>query len=288
MLSIIVSFFILALIAYLSIQHNVYVPPGPKWYTRVANYINFISFMCSTLLILSMTFERFYSIILPHKAASFNTVKRAKITVACIVIVSILYNIPHLYVTSNVKWEYIPYGNSNEYSFGEFYYWLSTIVHFALPFTLLLIMNSVIIHKIRNRFPSMPSQKTSSDSSIRESSQGESSQNKKSELQVFVTLLLVTFTFLILTTPAYLFFFFVLVIDFFKTPRCFAGYFLFYNVSHKLYISNYGINFFLYVISGKKFRTDLRNIFPDFKKRKRTKQSLSSITDNVSISHKTN
>ena len=133
----------------------------------------------------------------------------------------------------------------------------------------------------------MPIQKASSDSSIRDSNQGDGSQNKKSEFQVFATLLLVTFAFLILTTPAYLFFFFVLVIDFFKTPRRFAGYYLFYNVSHKLYISNYGINFFLYVISGKKFRTDLRNIFPDFKKRKSSKQSPVTITDNVSISHKT-
>ena len=127
-------FHILAFIAYLTLEHGVYVPPGPKWNTRVANFVNFICFMTSTLLILSMTFERFYSIKLPHKAASFNTVKRAKITVACIAVVSILYNIPRLYVTSNVYWEYIPYGNSNEYSFGEFYYWLSTVVHFRFTF----------------------------------------------------------------------------------------------------------------------------------------------------------
>ena len=222
--------------------------------------------MNSTLLILNMTFERFYSIVVPHKAVSFNTVKRAKITVACISIVSILYNIPHLYVTSNAGWEYIPYGKSNEYSFGEFYYWLSAVVHFVLPFVLLLIMNSVIIHKIRNRFMGVP--KTSSVSSVGDSDHGNNSSNKNSELQVFVTLLLVSFAFLILTTPAYLFFFFVLVVNFFKTPQRFAGYYLFYNVSHKLYISNFGINFFLYVISGKKFRTDLRNLFPDFKKRK--------------------
>ena len=35
-----------------------------------------------------MTFERFYSIIRPHKAASFNTVKRTKITILIIVIVT--------------------------------------------------------------------------------------------------------------------------------------------------------------------------------------------------------
>ena len=41
----------------------------------------------------------------------------------------------------------------------------------------------------------------------------------------------------------------------------FAGYFLFYNIAHKMQFTNHGINFFLYVISGKKFGTDLRHLF---------------------------
>ena len=42
-----------------------------------------------------MTFERLYSIVWPHKAASFNTVKRAEITLLCCSIFGILYDIPH-------------------------------------------------------------------------------------------------------------------------------------------------------------------------------------------------
>ena len=250
-------------------EHGVYVPPGPKWYCRVASLVNFICFMCSTLLILNMTFEGFYSIIRPHKAASFNTVKRAKITVGIIVIISFLYNIPQFYLSSNENWECAPYGKAKGNSIAELYYWLSFVVQFALPFVLLLVMNSVIIHKIRTRFKNQ-----SHDRSIIDSNQSDNCQNKNSELQVFVTLLLVTFAFLILTTPAYLFFLFVIIIDFFKSPRLFALYYLFYNVSHKMYISNYGINFLLYVISGNKFRTDLTKIFPDFKKPKSPKWIL--------------
>ena len=260
-------------------EHDVYVPPGPKWYCRVANLFNFTSFLCSTLLILSMTFDRLYSILMPHKAASFNTVKRAKITVVIITTISILYNLPHLYLTSYVGWECIPYGNAKEYSFGEIYYWLSIVVQFALPFICLLTMNSVIIHKIRNRFVLI--KRPLRDSSNSDSSQGENSQAKHSEMQVFVILLLVTFAFLILATPGYLFFLFVRVIDFFKTPKLLAGYFLFYHVAHKMYISNHAINFFLYVISGKKFRSDLRNIFPNFKKRKRHEDLMSSNINKV-------
>ena len=272
-------------ISYLTIDRGVYVPPGPKWYCRVAQLFNFTSFLCSTLLILSMTFDRFYSIIMPHKAASFNTVKRAKITVACIVIVSILYNLPHLYLTSYVGWECLPYANAQEYQLGKLYFWLSLVVQFALPFVCLLTMNSVIIHKIRNRFVLVKKPLTVSPNN--ESSQGETSSNKHSEMQVFVILLLVTFAFLVLATPAYLFFLFVRIINFFKSPKLVTAYFLFWNVAHKMYISNHGINFFLYVISGKKFRTDLRNLFPNLKKSKRSNELMAnSIKKNLTSGQK--
>ena len=38
-----------------------------------------------------------------------------------------------------------------ETTVGLFYYWLSFVIQFALPFISLLIMNSVIIHTLRNR-----------------------------------------------------------------------------------------------------------------------------------------
>ena len=65
--------------AFLTMEHDVYVPPGPKWYCPVVNLLNFSCFLCSTSFILSMTFDRFYSIIMPHKAASFNTVKKLRL-----------------------------------------------------------------------------------------------------------------------------------------------------------------------------------------------------------------
>ena len=83
------------------------------------------------------------------------------------------------------------------------------------------------------------------------------SKTKNSDRQVFVILLLVTFAFLILTTPSYLLFLFIMVVDFHKTPQRYVTYYLLVNVGHKLHTTNHGINFFLYVVSGQKFRTDL-------------------------------
>ena len=91
--------------------------------------------------------------------------------------------------------------------------------------------------------------------------EGQSSKLKNSEKQIFILLLLVTFAFLILTTPGYAMILYVNFVDYTKSPKSFAEYYLIYNIGQKTYYTNYGINFFLYVISGQKFRSDLINIF---------------------------
>ena len=241
--------------SHLAMVHGVYIPPGQKWHCRITCMSNFTGYLWSSLLLLNMTFDRLYSIIRPHKAASFNTVKRAKITIVCVIIVSFSYNIPHLFVTGNVNWDCVPYGGALGTVLGETYYWMSFVIQFIIPFVLLLLMNSIIIHKIRTRSV-FKQEKGSTENST------ENSKTKNPESQMFAILLLVTFAFLMLTTPSYVFFLYVRIVDYTRTPEKMARYYLFYNSAHKMSISNHGINFFLYVISGQKFRTDLKNLFP--------------------------
>ena len=177
------------------------LPPNHYWSCRLAVTSSFMSSLCSILFILNITFERFYSIIKPHKAASFNTLKRAKITIVCIVVFSILYNIPYLFITSNQEHICVPYGSASGL-LGQFYYWLSFVIHFAFPFISLVIMNSVIIRAISKSFTVKGKQIKGAKG------QGQSDgQIKSSETQVYATLLLVTFAFLTFATPAYVFFF---------------------------------------------------------------------------------
>ena len=240
--------------------HNVQMPLGQYQHCTIATEAFFTTTLCSTLLIMSMTFDRFYSIIRPHKAASFNTVKRAKITIVCILMLGILYNVPHLFTSDHQEWQCLPYGKAIETTVGLLYYWLSFIIQFALPFFSLLIMNSVIIHTLRTR----SILKKQGQGHITEGQgeiQGQGQNIKSLDNQVYVILLLVTFGFLILTTPAYLFFLVYMVVNFMLSPKAFAGYYFFANFAQKLQFTNHGINFFLYVISGKKFRTDLANVF---------------------------
>ena len=59
------------------------MPPSQYYFCAVKLTIVYSAILGSVLLVLSMTFDRFYSIIKPHKAASVNTVTRAKITTTC-------------------------------------------------------------------------------------------------------------------------------------------------------------------------------------------------------------
>ena len=257
------NYFVSAFTVYLSLGQSVELPLGQFWScTLIVNMI-FTAMLCSTILILNMTFDRFYSIVRPHKAASFNTVKRAKITIACAVVMSLLLNIPHWFLTWHDEWLCLPYGNrvkmDNWYS--QFYYWFSFAIQYAIPFVSLLSMNGVIIYTLRNRMKPVKGQEVTAGNQGQGEGQGQNLKMKSSEMQIYIILLLVTFGFLILNTPAYLFFLLNLVYDFTKSPKVFASFHMFVNAAQKMNFANHGINFFLYVISGQKFRTDLKNLF---------------------------
>ena len=122
--------------------------------------------------------------------------------IICIIILSIVFNIPHLYITAENGRSCIPFGNAIQTVVGQFYYSISLIVNFALPFVLLLVMNCFIIHTIRQRSKHNLSRSVTSG-------QGQGGKIKHSEMQMFVILLLVTFGFLILMTPSYVLFVYV-------------------------------------------------------------------------------
>ena len=116
-------------------------------------------------------------------------------------------------------------------------------------------MNSSIIHLLRQR-----SKQKILGSSPEGQGEGQSLKIKYSEKQIITMLLLVTFTFLILNIPTRALVFY-LTFYASNTPQYYAGLHLLYQVGIQTYYTNHAINFFLYVMSGQKFRTDLRNLF---------------------------
>ena len=212
-----------------------------------------VSTFCSNYLLITMTFERFYSIIQPHKAASFNTVKKARVTIVCIIVGSTSYSAPLLVIGGTFGKFCVSNRFASETILGELYYWVTEIFSFLIPFISLLTMNSVIIHTLRKR-------SKHNLSTGQGEHEGQNLKSKQSEKQIVTILLLITFVFLTLSVPTRALLFYL---NFSRgnTPYYYAGYHLFYQVGEITYLTNHGINFFLYVMSGQKFRKDLRNLF---------------------------
>ena len=144
--------------------------------------------------------------------------------------------------------------------YGKFYYWFTYIISYILPFVLLLIMNSVIIHTLRQRV-NWTTKLSEVQGQRQGQAEGQGSKIRTSEKHIYATLLMVSFMFIVLTSPACVLVVCMMFFDFTKTSTRFAGYHLFYHIGQKALYTNNAINFFLYVASGNKFRKDLISLF---------------------------
>ena len=114
-------------------------------------------------------------------------------------------------------------------------------------------MNCVIVHTVR---------KSREMFTNRDTNQGMDSRQKtmkSADNQLTIMLLLVTLLFSILLIPTYIRFIYLTFVTS-DTPAKFARSVLLFQITYKLYVTNNGINFFLYCISGRKFRNDLKEI----------------------------
>ena len=130
---------------YMNVVHDVTMPPDQFHHCAVIISITLAAILCSTLLIVTMTFERLYSIIMPHRAASFNTVNRAKAIILSIILLSIIFNIPQLFTSTNFGQLCVSFGTGSERTEVKIYYWLTFIIAGSLESAYSLIWGS---HKI--------------------------------------------------------------------------------------------------------------------------------------------
>ena len=178
----------------------------------------------------------------------------------CIIVISALYSLPHFFMTGRDGTTCIPYAKGTNLLAGKVYFWSDQILGYCFPFIALLTMNTVIIHTLCKRSTLLL---TRSDTQGQGQchKQDHSSKMKSSEKQIIIMLLLVTFSFLILMTPSYGMILYNVFVDFSSSPKLYAGFILFMSIGEKTFYTNFGINFYLYVISGSKLRSDLLQLF---------------------------
>ena len=194
-----------------------------------------------------MTIDKYIACKWPHKAAAYSTPSRAKITVFAILIFVALYNLPHYFMANVVEGQC---GFYVESILTKVHSWISFVLNGMVPFTLLIHMNYVIVKTVRH------SRKMFNGTTGAETRQ---KSMKSAENQLTTMLLLVTTLFLVLIFPSYIRFIYAAFVKT-DTPSKFADSLLISEIIYHLYVTNSGINFLLYCISGQKFRNDLKEI----------------------------
>ena len=225
-----------------------------KWYQlecKLAAYFGFFTLQCVTYQILAMTADKYIAIRWPHKAVTYSSPKRAKIIIVTILIFVSIYNLPHLFITELVKGKC--YGYSIKSVLTIVYSWSTFVLNGVSPFVLLIRMNYVIVKTVRN------SRKLFNGDVPITGMETKQRAMKNAENQLTTMLLLITTLFLILLFPTYIRFVYTAFVTS-VTPSKLATSMFISELSYKLYVTNSGINFFLYCVSGKKFRNDLKEI----------------------------
>ena len=219
----------------------------------------------STFQVLAMTLDKYIAIKWPHKAATYSVLQRAKIIIIVVFICTLTYNIPILFLSSVIG--HLCFANSIGGDVTVIYSWFSFVINAIIPFSMLIYMNFVIVKTVRHSSKMFGENGTSTRAhdgqvasvAITKGMELRQKAMKSAESQLTILLLLVTTLFLILNVPVYVRIVFVTI---FKrdSPQKYASTILFYQTSHKLLNTNFGINFFLYCLSGRKFRNDLKDI----------------------------
>ena len=222
-----------------------------QWECKIAAYLDNLTLQCATYQVLAMTFDKYVAIKWPHRSAIHSTPRRAKWITLTIIISVIIYNLPHLYTTAVVAGAC--YGYSVKSILTKVFSWFTIVINAVIPFTLLIYMNYVIVKTVKDSRKIFRNTVGSAGVATREKTM------KTAENQLTTMLLLVTTLFLILLLPTYIRFIYAAFVTS-DTPSKFATSMLISEISYKLYVTNSGINFFLYCVSGKKFRNDLKEI----------------------------
>ena len=223
-------------------------------------------------LIVSVTIDRLVAVRFPFRAAGWCRARRATIVSAVVFAAISAYNIPNLvfYKSDNVLMCTLC---SFEYVICIVRVLGTMLIGLAIPVVLLLSMNAVIIHAVCNSMKYRPGHATDSDrqtSNIEsiEAVSFQSVRRNRKELSfqdrnLVSILLVVSFTFLLLNAPPVARAIMSYVIPIERTPRNLAFDVFTFHITNKLYFINNACNFFLYCISGSKFRRDFVRLFPE-------------------------
>ena len=227
-----------------------YVPSfswgDPQVYCKLSGYIFDSAKYISSWLIVALSMERTVSTKIPHHVARISSQKFGIKTIAAIIITSLILNIHLLFgwtgeTNGLVIWCHTIPG---PYSllFRYLYPFVVALLYSLVPGAVLILCNTVMIKAV---FAS---------AKIRGPIKGPAAKRNRDLLIVAV---LISLSFMILTSPFPLFIIISGKTNFRDRSDIEV---IIYNVTYLMGYINHAVNFFLYVISGSRFRIQLKEM----------------------------
>ena len=208
---------------------------------KIFTFLPYFSAHLSSWMLVNITIERFVAVTFPFKAKLLYSPKRAIFGTLVTVCLIFMLNIHYLVKYGIIKDDYgVPscYTDISP-STGQIVVWLDSLLFSIVPITMIFILNVIIFIKLR-RSHQFKTQKSSAIS--------------RDQMDAFRTILLVTTTFIVLTLP-------VSVTNIYYGLRKEDQYDdladTVFNVTHAIMNNNFCLNFFIYCLTGRKFRKEL-------------------------------
>ncbi|XP_053687630.1 growth hormone secretagogue receptor type 1-like [Sabethes cyaneus] len=255
-------------------------------YTRevYCQMFTFSSGLCSFLsvwYVVAFTFERFIVVLYPLKRQSWCTVRRAKLVIVSLTLLGGLHSAPYILFAGP---QFSERNNSTICDVREEYKpqmivfnYVDTVIVFLVPFTIILVLNSITSFTVwrvagLRRNMTLIRRKSSSfeirrQLSLQRTCSHPNGRNNvlqrpgisrvvNSQMKVTKMLLIVSSVFVCLNLPSYL----MRVRAFIETEPSNLTILIQYYC-YLFFITNFGINFILYCISGQNFRKAVVEMF---------------------------
>lgn len=217
------------------------------------NFLQYLSFDIATWILVAMTIDRVVVVTNPLKAYRYSTRARAAASIVILIVLFVGLNSHFFFTTEHNERNICTAAEQYREFYVAIWSWIDAVVYSFLPFTLLLLLNIIIIVSIMKA----NGRKRKMSSQFQNRRKSEQSHTLKTS-RLTAMLLSITFAFILLTAPS-------MIVHIIREQAIFdqsqpsnvAKYILTRQVLRLTLYLNHSINFFLYCVAGTKFRREL-------------------------------
>ena len=237
------------------------------WSCKIISMAGYTVSVYSVWLLIAVTVERYIVTVHSLRAPTMCTQGRAVKTIGLILLILLSVNLHFLWTTQiQSKKQQEPRCNGAEgyeQLVERIWPWIDACLYCILPFVIICILNCLIVHKVvlsrrmRRLLPGS-SMSGSTNNNGGTGSGNNRSANNESSARVTIMLLTISFTFLVCTLPMNVTLVHRAILGFdTMSLKEVSQYQLSRTVSELLMYTNHSINFYLYLLTGQKFRQQL-------------------------------